>query len=118
MQRITIYTYKAGMASLLELIHTPSEYSTQAALNTLSLEEITLVEWRGRITPNQMLTWHHRNYAKQYPVKMPLSLAVAFWKVLRTIELNPHLQAFSDSLDKSLVDNGFSPKFLNYSTHV
>ena len=117
MHKVTVYIYKAGMVSLLNLVHPPSHYSLQSALKTLDLEELALIEWRGRITPHNLLTWQLRDNQKQYGVKMSITVAVALWKVLRNVPLNPDLQTVSDALDYSLISNGFSPNYLPIPYH-
>ncbi len=117
MQKIDLYVYRNGFFSLLELAPLPSQFSTEGALNTLSLEELVLIEWRGRITPQQVFTWTLRPYQKRYIVKLSLTLAVALRKLLRTTELTSDLQELSDELDRALVNNGLSTKTLSYN-HV
>lgn len=115
MHKVTIYIYKAEMAALLNLVHPPSRYSLQSALNSLSLEELTLLEWRGRITQHNLLTWQLRDNQRKYGLNMPVT--VALWKVLRNVPLHPDLQTLSDALDYCLISNGFSPNYLTVPYH-
>ncbi|MVM29917.1 hypothetical protein GO755_07725 [Spirosoma sp. HMF4905] len=115
MHKIDLAIYPIGMAALLELIHLPSDYSTREALNRLSLAEIALVEWRGRVTPQTLLTWKLRDRRKKYCLKLPLSVAVALRIVLKRLHLENELQEVYNELDRALVNSGLSPKFLTYS---
>ncbi|MGF7217464.1 hypothetical protein GGR92_003638 [Spirosoma lacussanchae] len=115
--KVPLYVYRSGMVALLQLIHHPSQYSLADALNTLTLDELVLIEWRGKITTHNLLTWQLREHNKRYTVNLPVSVAVALWKALRRVPLSPDLQELSDELDRQLTNAGFSIKNLTFQDH-
>lgn len=117
MSKLTIHVYKDGIAGLFQLIHPPSHYSTQQALNELSLEELIVVEWRGRLTRQQLYTWLQRSNQKKYALKLSLPVAVALWKVLQQVPISDSLQELLDELTRELVDNGLRANFLTYTDY-
>lgn len=118
MHKITFHFYRSEFATLVGMIPDPGQYSRWDILNGKSLEEIALLEWRSRITPQQLLTWHLRDRSKQYAVSMPVSVALALWLRCRQMELTIDVQMLSDKIDYTLVEHGFSPKFLPFTSHA
>ncbi|MBN8820781.1 MULTISPECIES: hypothetical protein [unclassified Spirosoma] len=117
MEKISLKVYKDGMAGLLQLIKPPTHYSTLTALNDLSLEELILVEWRGRITNQQITTWRFRTNQKPYTLNLPLSVAVAMWQTLQRLPLSDALQELLNELTRTLVNSGLQPQYLPYHTY-
>lgn len=113
--KITLYVYKSSMVALLNLVHEPGQYSLRYALGHMSLEELTLLEWRGRFTPHQILTWQMRTNQKPYALNLPITVALALWKVLRNVDLDSSLLELAGELDSRLINNGFTPKNLVYA---
>lgn len=106
------------MVALLNLVHEPRRYSLHYALGNMSLEELTLLDWRGRITPHQLLTWQMRTNQKPYALNLPITVAISLWKVLRNIDLEPELLELSSELDNRLINNGFTTKNLVYAETI
>lgn len=105
------------MAALFELIYPPTHYSTQSALNELTLESLILVEWRGKFTPQQIYTWHLRTNQKKHIIKLTLPVAVALWTVLQQMPIPITLQELLSDLTTALVNAGLRPNYLTYNHH-
>jgi hypothetical protein len=104
------------MSALFNLVFAadPIQNNLQLVLRSMSLEQMVLMEWKTKVTYSQVQTWQHRNSRKKYAYKLPLPVAVALWRMLRLARMEPALQMFSDSLDKALVNSGFSTKNFTY----
>ncbi|GAB3990464.1 hypothetical protein GCM10028807_17690 [Spirosoma daeguense] len=118
MHKITIKLYREEFVSLYLFAEDPGQLSKWVMLNERSLEEILLVEWRTRITQQQILTWRLRERNKEFALSLPLTVAIAFWLRFGQVPLTIELQTIYSKLTTALLDNGLSTKYLTNYNHV
>ncbi|MVM37226.1 hypothetical protein GO730_05625 [Spirosoma sp. HMF3257] len=105
MHKLKLKLYKEQFRQLVLFIPDPGHLSKRDTVNK-PLEEILLLEWRGKLTRLQILTWHQREHNRQYTLSLPLSVAVALWRDLQNYALTDELQLLADELDHELIDAG------------
>ncbi|GAB3767395.1 hypothetical protein GCM10028818_00010 [Spirosoma horti] len=102
MLKVRLRLYRHQLGALLEFVPHPNAI-TFREMATLRLEEIVLIDWRGRITTNQALTWKARPTGKPYTFTMPLAVARALYVELQNLAIISHgLQGLLSELDREL----------------
>lgn len=106
MFKVTLKLYRHQMGALLDFLPHPTELSLRQ-MAKLTLEEMVLIDYRGKITANQVHTWKHRPNEKPYSLTMPLSVARALWSQLQRLCILSHgLHSLLAEVDRVLKNAG------------
>ncbi|MCX6216586.1 hypothetical protein [Spirosoma sp.] len=107
MFKITLRLYRHQVGALLEFLPHPANYSFRQ-IAALRIEQMILLDYRSKITANQVFTWKNRPTTKAYAFTLPLPVARALWSELQLPELSYALQEILGGLDKQLKDLGLT----------
>lgn len=106
MFKVTLKLYRHQMGALLDFLPYPTELS-HSQVAKLSLEEMVLIDYRGKITATQVHTWKHRPKDKAYSLTMPIAVARALWSELQRLAILTHsIHGLLSEVDRVLKNSG------------
>ena len=106
MFKVTLKLYRHQTGALLDFLPHPTELSL-SQMAKLRLEQMVLIDYRGKITATQVHTWKHRPKDKAYALTMPIAVARALWSELQRLPIQTHsINGLLAEVDRVLKNSG------------